>query len=76
MLIRKKLLTKPPLNELNKNARLNFSRNKINLVKQWRKVIFSDEKKLNFDGNHVFGKWREEILYFSRIMLQSILLVS
>jgi IS30 family transposase len=49
-LIRKKLLRKTPLNKLNKNVRLNFSRNKINWSKKWRQVIFSDEKKFSLDG--------------------------
>lgn len=67
-LIRKKLLRKPPLNERNKNARLNFSRNKMNWSKKWRKVIFSDEKKFNLDGPDGFSYYYHDLRKDERIM--------
>jgi transposase len=69
-LIRKKLLRKPPLNKLNKNVRLNFSRNKMNWSKKWRQIIFSDEKKFNLDGPDGFSYYYHDLRKDERIILR------
>ncbi|OXA38649.1 Transposable element Tc3 transposase [Folsomia candida] len=46
----RKNLTQPPLTQCHKDARLEFARKYMSWDKEWQKVIFTDEKKLNLDG--------------------------
>lgn len=46
----KKFKGKPPLSQHHKNARLHFARKHLTEGTNWRDVVFSDEKKFNFDG--------------------------
>lgn len=65
-----KLQKKPPLNEQRKGMRLEFSRLHISWKNEWRHVVFSDEKKLNFDGpdgfNYYFHDVRKEERFLAR----------
>lgn len=45
-----KIQIKPPLTEAHKAARLGFCNKYLTWTNDWRKVIFSDEKKFNLDG--------------------------
>lgn len=46
----KKSKGKPALKQRHKNARLEFALSHLSWTDQWRKVIFSDEKKFTLDG--------------------------
>lgn len=50
-----KMKRKPMLSPNNIRARKNFALNHIHWTDQWRKFIFSDEKKFNFDGPDGFA---------------------
>jgi transposase len=45
-----KRIAKPPLKPEHKQARLDWARNHMEFGVQWRKVVWSDEKKFNLDG--------------------------
>ena len=47
----KKLKHRPPLTLRHKEKRLEFVKIDIYWKKQWKQVIFSDEKKINLDGS-------------------------
>ena len=45
-----KMARKPPLTSVHQTARLNFAFEHIALSAEWRRVVFSDEKKFNLEG--------------------------
>lgn len=61
---RLKLKKKPPLNDVRKKIRLQFSHNHMTWNNEWHRVVFSDEKKFNFEGpdgfNFYFHDLRKE----------------
>lgn len=74
---RLKLKKKPPLNDARKKQRLCFAKEHMSwdvqngmTTNDWRKVIFSDEKKFNLDGpdgyNYYFHDLRKEERFLNR----------
>lgn len=67
---RLKIKRKPHLKECHCTERLRFARNKMHWVKEWHKVIFSDEKKFNLDGpdgySYYFHDLRKDEIILSR----------
>jgi len=62
--------SKPPLNKVHKEQRLSWARNHMSWTSEWNNVIFSDEKKFNFDGPDGFAYYwhdiRKETICFSK----------
>ena len=50
MVVKKKVQSKPILNQSHKSKRMDFARENLIESINWRQVIFSDEKKWNLDG--------------------------
>ncbi|CAO4367292.1 unnamed protein product [Caenorhabditis nigoni] len=48
VIVRQKMKKAPCLTDAHKKARLEFVKN--NLATDWKKIVFSDEKKFNLDG--------------------------
>lgn len=69
-IVRKKIKRKPVLNSRHKMARLAFAEKVMSWTEQWKKVIFSDEKKFNLDGpdgySYYFHDLRKEEVILSR----------
>ncbi len=61
---------KPKLTEKHKIERLNWAKENMCWTKEWRKVMFSDEKKFNLDGpdgnQYYWHDIRNEPEYFSK----------
>lgn len=66
----KKLMPKPKLSPQNIEARKQFAISHMSWTKEWRKIIFSDEKKFNLDGpdgwTHYWHDLRTEPKVFSK----------
>ncbi|CAK9809406.1 Transposable element Tc3 transposase [Anthophora quadrimaculata] len=67
---RKKFAVKPPLKVVHKQRRLDFAVNHLQWKKKWRKVLFTDEKKMNLDGpdgwKYYFHDLRKQTTILSR----------
>jgi transposase len=66
----KKMRTKPPLKKIHKQSRMDWAKSKMNWSDEWKRVIWSDEKKFNLDGPDGFAKYwhdlRKKELFFSK----------
>ena len=66
----RKLKKRPPLTARHRENRLRWAHERMAWTEQWKKVIWSDEKKFNFDGpdgyQHYWHDLRKEDKYLSR----------
>ena len=67
---RLKMKRKPALKANHRSQRLQFAKDHMSWTKEWQKVIFTDEKKFNFDGpdgfSYYFHDLRKEETILSR----------
>lgn len=67
---RRKLKKKPVLRQVHKEHRMNFAGEHVAWSSEWKRVVFSDEKKFNLDGpdgyNFYFHDLRKEELILAR----------
>lgn len=67
---RRKFKKKPPLTAKHRAKRLEWSHAKMGWTKQWENVVFTDEKKFNFDGpdgyQYYWHDLRKEEKFLSR----------
>lgn len=57
----KKMKCKPKLTKSNISARRDFADKHVHWKNEWRKIIFSDEKKFNLDGPDGFGYYWHDL---------------
>lgn len=67
---RRKLKKKPVLKPVHKEHRMDFARQHVDWSSEWKRVVFSDEKKFNLDGpdgyNFYFHDIRKDELILAR----------
>ena len=64
---KRKMIPKPKLTPRHKTSRLAFAEKYKFWEEEWRKIIFSDEKKCNLDGPDGFqGYWKRNTKYSSK----------
>lgn len=64
-----KMKCKPRLSHANIAARLKFANDHIHWTQQWQKIIFSDEKKINFDGPDGFAYYWHDLRTEKKILI-------
>ncbi len=72
ILKKKKKKRSPPLTKLHKDLRLNWGKDHMTWNEEWRKVVWSDEKKFNLDGPDGFSYYwhdlrKEEEIFSCRV---------